>query len=704
MKKSRDTYLFLITTALTLASCGKIPLPWNSQNSSDATCTNYEGQANSRSGKRMSMMAPRTTSTQIRAGVAYYPDCKALQDDFYPTGDDTNYYGSSTPYDLPAAVSDMSPPEGACAAGQRINSPNNASVNPVAAESMGTAQNDVASAAAGQDGKTNVQEKGVDEADFVKVGDHQIYVQRGEQVQVSTRDGAAVLGALDLKGMRGVTLYADGDDLIATGAVAPDPASPNEQWRWDTQRTRIAIFHAESGKLPVLTKEMFFSGVAADSRYVAGRLVMIFQTYAQADQVTDNGMIQDVQCNQVVRPADDGYDARFTKIVSLNTKNLDEAPQVVGALGGADQIYMTETSLYLGKSVYITPKSGGDVDEYPGAEQFMITKIAFDPKTGAISPVASGVVDGRVKDQWAFKELSKDGETYLSLATTTGQLWSQGDSAAQNHLFILHQNKMALEVVAKVDDFGAGEDIRSVRYLGNLAYVVTFKKTDPLFAIDLSDPLTPKMLGELQMPGFSTYMHPVGAGLVLGVGFDANDVGDFAWYQGLQVSLFDVTNPMDMKRVDNKILGQRGSSSEVTADHHAFFFDPELKLVALPLVELNGKAEDTGPEMATHLAFSGAVFYKIGDASLTEAGRISHADLVPPSCASQIGAPRWWEDGSRSLDVNRIYYLEGKLVSVSRFGIKALDPAHLDGAPVAQVAFPDDDGAKFCSSGPLLPY
>ncbi len=530
---------------------------------------------------------------------------------------------------------------------------------------------------------TNTQEKGVDEPDVVKIGANHLYIEREGELIVVQRSTLQPIGNMPLPKLEGITLYADGDTLLIVGGA-------HEK---DGYLTRVQIYRGTDGALPVLAKEHTFDGQAYDSRYIGSRLVLVFRDQlpwnpTSADPAAlpikvENDAVKGVPCDRILKPAVHDLDTRFVKVVSVNAATVDEAPRFAAAIGGGDQIYMTAETLYL-------TKQGVQWDSYnPEAnETLLVTRVDFAGETGELKVAAAGTILGRVKDQWAFKEHRiAGGEKVLSVATSTGQLWSYGSDIAQNHVWVLRQKETTLEVVASIRDFGTGEDIRSVRYVNDMAYVVTFKKTDPLFAIDMKDPLAPKMLGELKIPGFSVYMHPVADGRLLGVGFDADDKGDFAYYQGLQISLFDVFNPMDLKRLDVEIVGERGSSSEVTGDHHAFFFDPGLKLVGLPVVELAGKSGTGGSELANELKFSGALLYFVEDTELVEAGRITHREMMPKVCDEYIAQPHWWQDKVRALDVNRIFLIDGKLLTVSRFGLMAHDPNALTAPPLVQAAF-----------------
>jgi hypothetical protein len=643
---------------------------------------------------RTLLRSVQAQSTPPQPTIARFASCQELQDAMHASWQDSSQWS----YDEGIGSSPVPMDDGDChaspaARADTVDAPVATQSEAAAPAASGaghddgnipTKADDGAVQADGSPSATNVQERGVDESDIVKVGAHHVYVQRGSEIQVLTRAPLALVGTLSLSEMRRPELYVDGDLLMAVDAEG-----------------RVRTFRAGADGLPKMVGEVVVSGQLIDSRYANGKMVLVvaeqlpFDPYAagQPMQLDEDGLsVGGVPCDRIVRPAIADGDLRLLKVAVIDPATPAAPPAVTAVLGGGDHVYMTPTSLYIGKRVYTWTD---DV-----AERLVITRFALAGEAGAAGesgaapaalaaaePVASGVIDGYAKDQWAFKELPAQPEPVLAVATTTGHVYAGGyGTPAQNHLWILQRDGEALANVAGVHDFGTGEDIRSVRYVGPVAYVVTFKKTDPLFAFDLSEPLAPKLLGELKVPGFSVYMHPVADGRLVGVGFDADDQGEFAWYQGLQVSLFDVSSPLAPQRLDNVVVGQRGSYSDVTSDHHAFYFDAGRHLVGIPAVELVGKEAAGGPELAGELAFSGAILYRVDDTKLVETARVTHRDLVPEECADYLSRGHWWQDATPSLDINRLVAVDDQLLSVSRFGVKAHP---LDGASTATtISFP----------------
>src|SRR6185503_10173283 len=147
------------------------------------------------------------------------------------------------------------------------------------------------------------------------------------------------------------------------------------------------------------------------------------------------------------------------------------------------------------------------------------------------------------------------------------------------------------------------EDIRSVRFDGPRGYLVTFKKTDPLFVLDLSKATAPAVVGELKIPGFSTYMHQLDDTHLLALGYEADDMGSFAYFNGVQLQIFDVTNPTQPSLLHKKVYGTRGSSSSALTDHLGFTYMADRGLLTLPLSICDGG----GNGMFGTLSFSGMV-------------------------------------------------------------------------------------------------
>lgn len=188
---------------------------------------------------------------------------------------------------------------------------------------------------------------------------------------------------------------------------------------------------------------------------------------------------------------------------------------------------------------------------------------------GSIEYKAQGAVSGTVLNQFSMDEFNGN----FRIATTSGQ-WQSSQS---NNMYVLD---MGMNTVGKLEDMAKGERIYSVRFLGEKAYMVTFRQVDPLFVIDLSNPASPAVLGFLKIPGVSDYLHPYDETHVIGVGLDATEEGRIT---GMKLSLFDVSDVANPTEVSKYIIGERGTYSEALYDHKAFLFSRDKNLLVIPV-------------------------------------------------------------------------------------------------------------------------
>ncbi|HEX7627455.1 MAG TPA: beta-propeller domain-containing protein, partial [Candidatus Methanoperedens sp.] len=199
-------------------------------------------------------------------------------------------------------------------------------------------------------------------------------------------------------------------------------------------------------------------------------------------------------------------------------------------------------------------------------------------------------------------------------------------SVQYNNVYVMDKN---LKVAGKLEEIAPDEKIYSTRFLGNRLYMVTFKRMDPLFVIDLSDATSPKILGKLTIPGFSDHLHPYDETHIIGVG---KETGDNEWggvsVKGVKISLFDVSDVNNPKQLDSYDIGQPGTDSEALQDHKAFFFDKNKNLLVIPIREVQGKEQyDSRYGYYTQKIWQGAyVFGVTPESGFKLKGKISHFD------------------------------------------------------------------------------
>ncbi|MDT4917171.1 MAG: hypothetical protein QOI15_2277 [Pseudonocardiales bacterium] len=266
-----------------------------------------------------------------------------------------------------------------------------------------------------------------------------------------------------------------------------------------------------------------------------------------------------VPCTSVSHPA------RYTgeSMLTVYTVNLDgdlADPQPISLAANGANVYASDTSLYVADTRYTRHN-----DERTQLHRFDIE--------GAGKPtyLGSHAVPGSLLNSYSMSEY--DGT--LRVVTTQGE-WR---SRAETSVYVLDADTLTLD--GSVGGIGRGEQVHAVRFLGALAYVVTFKSVDPMFVVDLADPEHPRIAGELTMPGYSDYLHPIGDGRLLGVGQDVSG----GLVSGLQISLFDVSSPDDPQRLDN--VTREHTPSESPIDPHAFLYWATDRIAVVPIDSWN---------------------------------------------------------------------------------------------------------------------
>jgi hypothetical protein len=293
----------------------------------------------------------------------------------------------------------------------------------------------------------------------------------------------------------------------------------------------------------------------------------------------------------------------MTSLLSLNPATDTPAAQVSVA-GTGSVVYASTRSLYVATHPWESQPSSPGEDAKTQVHGFDITAPAQP------SYRASGEVAGMLIGQYAMSE--HDG--HLRVATTVGNTRSQQQGEpppSQSGVTVLRAVGDRLVRVGAVTGLGKGERIYAVRFQGRLGYVVTFRETDPLYVLDLSDPEHPVSRGELHVSGFSSYLHPVGDGLLLGIGQEVDDNRQV----GAQVSTFDVSDPRNPAL--RKRIVYRNGWSQAQGDPHALLWWPDTRLAVLPLEQ---PSTESGGQH-----FTGAVAIRVGaDGGLRELRRITH--------------------------------------------------------------------------------
>jgi len=479
---------------------------------------------------------------------------------------------------------------------------------------------------------TNIQEQGVDEPDIIKTDGEYAFVLSRNNLKIFNIWPFTELNLISQVEIEGTpaSLFLREDMVIAFSNIE----RMEGRYRQDLKVTIINVSDIEH---PEVMRETYYEGSFITARRINGSLHIIMNSRLALDESYNNYLTdvklpdcKDVygnkdyqQSTELKEAIDELKEAHHERIEQKSIKdilpkmyhkdgnaeysfdltllrseyisdesliliasiNLDdiESPDFLTAVQGAGSlVYASQGSIYVSKNVnsYALDYNSENITDLSVIHRFNIESLSMGPEyTG------SGVVAGHLLNQRRQKNAQfalSEHEGYLRVATTIGWL-SRFGSKSVSQVYTLDINDSNLQTVGAVGDLGQGETIYAVRFMGPKGYVVTFKKVDPLYTLDLENPKDPRVVGELKIPGFSNYLHPYDENNIMGLGKDTEDMGTFAWFQGIKLSMFNVSNFAEPKETHNKVIGGRGSNSSAAFDHHAFTFDSRRDLLAIPV-------------------------------------------------------------------------------------------------------------------------
>ncbi|MFO7996512.1 MAG: beta-propeller domain-containing protein [Dehalococcoidia bacterium] len=513
---------------------------------------------------------------------------------------------------------------------------------------------------------TNVQVAGVDEADIVKTDGKYIYLVSENRVIIVMAyppEQAQVLSEIELEGMA-AGIFINGDRLVVFEGGMPYYSVPGVRedymMPYMSSRTSVRVYDVSDRENPSLQREFSADGDYVSSRMIGDYAYVVINepVYEQEGELNLPRIYSGG--NETEIPAEDiyyydvyDYFYMYTSIIAINTQNDDQEPTIETILlGASSNLYVSLDNIYLTFPVW-----GSAMWDF---QKSTIHRIHIDGDS--IEYVASGEVPGMVLNQFSMDEYDE----HFRVATTT-----QGQTS-MNHVYVLD---MELNIVGRLEDLAKGETIYSARFMGERGYVVTFRTIDPLFVIDLKDPRNPTVLGELKITGYSGYLHPYDENHLIGIGKETTEEGEFAWYQGVKISLFDVSDVNKPEEIDKEIIGHRGTDSPVLWDHKAFLFDKSRNLMVIPvsLAQIDEAEYPEGvPSWAWgRMVWQGAyVFNVTAEAGLRLEDRISHIDELPDPEENYYD---WY-----SFSVKRSLYIGDVLYTISDAMIKMNRLENLD--------------------------
>ncbi len=430
---------------------------------------------------------------------------------------------------------------------------------PESDESASESQNSAAGGSTTPEyGKTNVQVEGVDEADLIKNDGENLYLCKGNAVHI-----IRAYPADEMKELSVIVPKEQFDDELIPYYYADEMFLYNEYLcllvsyyteEWNNSRTMVLVYDVSDPANPVFKERFAQDGYYVSSRIAGGKLILVtshdgFYTYnytsEECECVIDearifpkiyDGTAEGVAiAEDSLSIVDKNNPTAFTVVSLMNMDDLTQPLSSQAVLGGGTEIFCTNENLFVARRCYDVTETYSDDGLFVTASSAVSTQIfSFSFADGKVTRLATGTVPGEPLNQFSMDEYNG----YFRIAVTFG-----GD----NGLYVLDSD---LAIVGECERYGKDERIQSVRFLGDWAYVVTFRQTDPLFVMDLTDPTNPVIAGELKLPGFSAYLHPIGNDLLIGIGYGGTESGLDG---SAKISLFDVSDPMNPVETDSLI-------------------------------------------------------------------------------------------------------------------------------------------------------
>lgn len=452
--------------------------------------------------------------------------------------------------------------------------------------------------------KTNTQVEKVDESDIVKTDDKYIYYVSEQKIVIIDAQNAETLSKIAeinyeefypreiyVKNNKLIVIGNETEEYFATCKVSTESIATYDIARSENLKTGIILYDISNIKEPKEIRRVMVQGSYISSRMIEDNIYFVANQYLYTSSIAryeikdlneddykpkyqDTAISEEEKCIGYDRIYSlEGQDTSYLMLAGLNIENNEEA-DIKTFLGAGQYVYASEKNMYIATN----KQKYGDGYELLGGTTHI---LKFGLEDGKFIYKADVDIEGQVNNQFSMDE---NGE-YFRIATTSGNLWNL-DENTSNNLYILNDK---LEEVGKIVGFAQEEKIYSVRYVGDKAYVVTFKQTDPLFVIDLSDPENPQILGELKLPGYSTYLHPYDETHLIGFGYETKENGTRVTTDGLKMVMFDIsdfTNPQVLFKIN--VGDSKYTYSELLYNHKAMLFSREKNIIAFPLYSSAG--------------------------------------------------------------------------------------------------------------------
>ena len=439
--------------------------------------------------------------------------------------------------------------------------------------------------------KTNIQVEGVDEADIIKTdGDYIYSLSESKVVITNAKDSnnIKIESTIDKGTAVPVDLLLYKDKLI----VISSESTNTNRWYYSNNNTVVTIYDIKDKSSPDLVKSFELYEPYETTRCIDGNLYIFSNGYLrEKNDKVDRRYKEDSKTKELdlkdIKYIKNNKNNRQTLIAQIDLNNIDKGLNLSSYLFDITDAYISKDNIYLlyegygGEDVSLKDLFGlkgifGIFYDYNYSSETRVYKFNIDKKVG-VKYVNNTKVEGKIVNQYSLDE--KDNNLRIAVETTDG-----------TQVVILDKN---LKKIGETDKVAEGEKMYASRFMGDKAYLVTYRNTDPLFVIDLSDPKNPLVLGELEIPGYSTYLHPYDENHLIGIGMNTEEVVNrdingkvtSTWVKttGMKMALFDVSDVSNPKEIDSVKIGDNRTVSAILTNPKALLFSKEKNLLAIPV-------------------------------------------------------------------------------------------------------------------------
>ncbi len=472
------------------------------------------------------------------------------------------------------------------------------------AESARAAAEDMAGYPAGDYSQTNTQVIGVDEADIVKTDGECIYYIANNQLNILSAAGvdAKLLSSTLFTGDDkwwgyASEMYLQGDRLmiITQGYATVWTGAGDRGFGANQERTQVQLYDVSNPEKPRLLNTLGQSGSYISSRMIGEYVYIVTSHYvwnarrsavdSYVPQLISDGVDRAIPAGDILVYGTPVTSA-FTVIGAVNIESGTDYATAKAVFGGASDVYCNMEHLLLSSSQY--DQEVGDIAPDENGKNVQVTKstsntklmlFALDEET--ITFKASATIPGTLINQFAMDEYQEVFRLVTTCNNWEERIYTDGvdtyeyDNETYNCLYTLDSE---LKPLGQLENLAKDEMIESVRFDGQIVYFVTFRQVDPLFAVDLSNPKAPKVLSELKIPGFSEYLHRYGDGLLMGLGYEADE--KTGQTKGVKLSMFDIKNPRAVTEITTSRIDADWTA--VGSNHKAILVSVEKNIIAFP--------------------------------------------------------------------------------------------------------------------------